>query len=154
VGVQNDVTEFARLDGDIGERDRLRGFHWHRDLAQIIRRSHNRPAPAWSWNNSASPDVATAIATGLLSIVRDYEGLAAAAIIENINKIACYRIRREQATGEFVNWPPSYSAALPFGRPKCSGTVDPPPLVSPSAGGTGRRSLAVRGPPAFSCRSC
>ena len=54
MGVQNDVTEFARLDGDTGERDRLCGFHRHRDMAQIIRRSHNSPAPTWSWNSSAS----------------------------------------------------------------------------------------------------
>jgi hypothetical protein len=59
-----------------------------------------------------------------------------------------------QAAGEFVNWPTSYSAALPFGRPKCGGTVDPPPLVSPSGVDTAPVVLAVRGPPAFSCRSC
>ena len=44
MGVRNDVTEFARLDGDTGERDRLCRFHRHRDLAQIMGRKIERQA--------------------------------------------------------------------------------------------------------------
>ena len=43
MGVPNDVTEFARLDGCTGERDRLCRFHRHRDLV-IIRRKIERQA--------------------------------------------------------------------------------------------------------------
>ena len=43
MGVRNDVTEFARLDGCTGERDRLCRFHRHRDLA-LIRRKIERQA--------------------------------------------------------------------------------------------------------------
>ena len=42
MGVRNDVTEFARLDGCTGERDRLCRFHRHRDL--VIRRKIERQA--------------------------------------------------------------------------------------------------------------
>ena len=42
MGVRNDVTEFARLDGYTGERDRLCRFHRHRDL--VIRRKIERQA--------------------------------------------------------------------------------------------------------------
>jgi hypothetical protein len=51
--VRNDV--FAPVDGDIGERDRLCRFHRHRDLAQIIRRNHNRLSPAWSFEAVTTP---------------------------------------------------------------------------------------------------
>ena len=44
MGVQNGLTEFARLDGHIGECDRLCRFHRHRDLEQIIRREFERQA--------------------------------------------------------------------------------------------------------------
>ena len=42
MGVRNDVTGFARLDGCTGERDRLCRFHRHRDL--VIRRKIERQA--------------------------------------------------------------------------------------------------------------
>ena len=38
-----------------GERDRLCRFHRHRDLAQIIRRNHNRLCPAWSFEAVTTP---------------------------------------------------------------------------------------------------
>ena len=52
-GGANDV--FAPVDGDTGERDRLCRFHRHRDLAQIIRRNHNRLSPAWSFEAVTTP---------------------------------------------------------------------------------------------------
>ena len=59
MGVRNGLTEFARLDGYIGERDRLCRFHRHRDLAQIIKRNHNRLAITGpigaEWSSASSP---------------------------------------------------------------------------------------------------
>ena len=49
------MTVFAPVDGDTGERDRLCRFHRHRDLAQIIRRNHNKLAPAWSFEAVTTP---------------------------------------------------------------------------------------------------
>ena len=51
--MRNDV--FAPVDGDTGERDRLCRFHRHRDLAQIIRRNHNKLSPAWSFEAVTTP---------------------------------------------------------------------------------------------------
>ena len=42
MGLRNDFTEFARLDGYTGERDRLCRFHRHRDLAREFRKMERK----------------------------------------------------------------------------------------------------------------
>ena len=44
--MRNDGTEFARLDGDTGERDRLCRFHRHRDLAREFRKMERKERAA------------------------------------------------------------------------------------------------------------
>jgi hypothetical protein len=44
--VRVDDTEFARLDGDTGERDRLCRFHRHRDLAREFRKMERKERAA------------------------------------------------------------------------------------------------------------